>query len=134
MGAQGAEGVFFGYNRSSSTFVVGLADGSWVETRSVTRTPMNERWVNEKLASITARPGERRERVARPRVRFENAALGQEETAVEAPPHPGRRMRVSKAVWKSTAMTTNALSASIFKNTAQGRLVVSTLNNAVLGS
>ena len=66
VGALGAEGVFLGYNRSSSTFVVGLADGSCVETRSVTRTSMNERWVSEKLTSITARPGERRERVARP--------------------------------------------------------------------
>ena len=76
---------------------MGLADGSWLETRSVTRKPMTERWDSEKMASITARPGEKRERVARPRVRFENAALGQEERAVEAPPHPGRQMRISKA-------------------------------------
>ena len=49
------------------------------------------------MAAITAQPGERRERTPRPRVRFENAALGQGETAVEAPPNPGRQLRISKS-------------------------------------
>ena len=97
IGAQGGDGIFLGYNKFSSTFVVGLADGSWVETRSVTRNPAAERWSSEKMAAITARPGERRERAPRPRVRFENAALGQVETAVEAPPNPRRQLRISKS-------------------------------------
>ena len=76
---------------------MGLADCSWVETRSVTRKPEDEQWNSEKIAAITALPGERRERAARPRVRFENAALDQEATAVEVPPNPGRQLRISKA-------------------------------------
>ena len=40
IGAQGGEGIFLGYNRSSSTFVVGTPDGHWIETRSVTRKPI----------------------------------------------------------------------------------------------
>ena len=45
-GALGGEGVFLGYSKFSSIFVVGLADGSWVETRSVARKPEDERWNN----------------------------------------------------------------------------------------
>ena len=43
VGALGGEGIFLGDNKFSSTFVVGLAGGSWVETRSVTRKPKDER-------------------------------------------------------------------------------------------
>ena len=37
VGAQGGEGIFLGHTKFSSTFVVGLTDGSCVETRSIMR-------------------------------------------------------------------------------------------------
>ena len=43
VGALGGEGIFLGYNKFSSTFAVGLADDSWVETRSVARKPEDKR-------------------------------------------------------------------------------------------
>ena len=95
VGALGGEDIILGYNQFSSTFVAGLADGSWVETRSVTRKPKDEAWNSEKMAATTTRPGERCERTARPRIRFENASLGKGETAVETPPTPGRQLMIS---------------------------------------
>ena len=48
------------------------------------------------MASITAMPGDKRARVQPERVRFQPGVAGQEETAVEAAPRPGREMRINK--------------------------------------
>ena len=41
--ALGGEGVFLGRNMFSNTVVAGLADGSWIETRSIISRPEEER-------------------------------------------------------------------------------------------
>ena len=96
VGPLGGDGVFLGYDRSSSTFIVFTAEGI-VAARSITRKPESDRWCPEFMAQVDAMPNEPRSRLARARVRFEPEATDRQPTTVEAAPCPGRQMRISKS-------------------------------------
>ena len=44
MGPRLLPGIFLGYRRDANTYVIGLENGEMVESRAVTRRPMDDRW------------------------------------------------------------------------------------------
>ncbi len=94
MGVQGREAIFLGYSKSSNTFIVGNGDGV-VQTRSVTRRPLSERWRADVLAELQATPWSIRER-SQPRVQFREAAADAGPTADTAAPAIPRRLRINQ--------------------------------------
>jgi hypothetical protein len=119
IGAQGGEGIFLGYNKFSSTFIVGISDESWIETRSVTRKPAAERWNSEKLAAITARPGEKSER-ARGHASGSKTQPWARGRQSPKPLHiPDASCGSANPTWRRTGTTTNA-SVPTFSEIRQG--------------
>ena len=93
MGPRLLPGIFLGYRRDANTYVVGLANGEMVESRAVTRRPMEDRWKSELVEAITATPW-----TTRPRAQAVRVDLGD---AVDAhPAHPAqpslpRRLKIT---------------------------------------
>ena len=103
MGPRLLPGIFLGYRRDANTYVVGLENGEMVESRAVTRRPMDDRWKGELVESITDTPWTTRTRA--PAVRVE---LGD---AVDAhPAHPvqpslPRRLKITMKMLRQHGTT-----------------------------
>ena len=94
MGAQGREGVFLGYSRTSNTYIVGNSEGI-TKTRSITRRPLSERWRVDALAGIQATPWSIRDK-AQARARFAEAAPVAGPTAETTAPRMPKRFRINQ--------------------------------------
>ncbi len=95
MGAQGAEGVFLGYSVATNCFKIATATG-YTTARSITRRPVDDRWIAEAMARIQVTPWSLAER-PEPRVVFHEPAAESGPTAETAAPEPPRRLRIDKA-------------------------------------
>ena len=103
MGPRLLPGIFLGYRRDATTYVIGLENGEMVESRAVTRRPMADRWKSELIEAITDTPWTMRTRTPAARV-----DLGADATV--HPPHPDqpslpRRLKITMKMLKQHGTT-----------------------------
>jgi hypothetical protein len=89
-------GTFLGYCRSSNAYRVAV-DGSMMETRSLTRRPIQERWQQAALSDIKVTPWEMRPNPGQVEVRL-GAPIPMDKPPEDAAVPIPRRLRITKGL------------------------------------
>ena len=87
-------GTFLGYCRSSNAYKVALPDGSHIQSRSLTRRPMQVRWNIDNLEKIRCTPWDLRPAAEPPSVEFGEAVPIREKPDDTSPP-VARRLKIT---------------------------------------
>ncbi len=104
MGPRNMLGVFIGYSRTANSYKIWLpSTGEVVDSRSVQRLPLQDRWDAEKLKAITSMPWSLRTRTA-PSVEFGEPVEKDPKPKDDAPP-VARRLKITKETLRKYGFT-----------------------------